>query len=57
MGDPMVSSWMGDPMVRLVMDLIFFLYTEFTPGVSQDSGSIFLCSMETCSMGIEEVCS
>ena len=26
-----------------MMDLIFFLYTEFTSDVSQDSGSKFLC--------------
>ena len=55
------------------MDLIFFffflgggggggggaggLYTEFTSNVSQDSGSIFCVSMETCNMGIGEKCS
>ena len=40
---------MGDPMIRWVMDLIFFfffflpfLYTEFTSDVSQDSSSKFL---------------
>ena len=42
-----VSSWMGDPIgtwvISLIFFLIFFLYTEFTSDVSQDSGSKFLC--------------